>query len=243
MEDKARQILLQIKDNISKKSYKPLSAEDSKIIREFYISNLLIPVNGDNETKFYTKSNTRIAIGYQRVVVGDYGAYIEFNDDQIDIERIGSRWAGTPTRKVKYIWMETRDESKTKVYWQKDTVVYADYKADMYYIDPADLHTNNLDILYKREPTTRVVHCKKEPYDVYIGRPGIWGNPFSWEEGTFAKYKVATREEAIEKYREYVLSNEELLNKLKELKGKILGCWCKPLLCHGDILVELIERM
>ena len=25
---------------------------------------------------------------------------------------------------------------------------------------------------------TRVVNCKKEPYDVYIGRPSKWGNPF-----------------------------------------------------------------
>jgi len=27
-------------------------------------------------------------------------------------------------------------------------------------------------------PETRVVHCKKEPYDIYIGRPSKWGNPF-----------------------------------------------------------------
>lgn len=24
-----------------------------------------------------------------------------------------------------------------------------------------------------------VVHCKREPYDVYIGRGSKWGNPFS----------------------------------------------------------------
>lgn len=34
---------------------------------------------------------------------------------------------------------------------------------------------------------TLVVHCKKAPYDVYIGRPGPWGNPFSHQSGTLAR--------------------------------------------------------
>lgn len=88
---------------------------------------------------------------------------------------------------------------------------------------------------------TRVVHLKKEPYDVNIGRPSKWGNPYSHKEGTLAKYKVATREEAVRKYREYIYTRQDLLNDLHELKGKVLGCWCKPLLCHGDILIELIS--
>ena len=79
---------------------------------------------------------------------------------------------------------------------------------------------------------TRVVHCKKENYDIYIGRPSKWGNPF----------KDGTRKQVIEKYRKYILSNKELLDSLDELEGKILGCWCKPKSCHGDILVELIEK-
>lgn len=82
---------------------------------------------------------------------------------------------------------------------------------------------------------TKVVHCKKEKYDVYIGRPSKWGNPF--EIG-----KDGTRKEVIEKYRKYVLSNKKLMNSLHELEGKILGCWCKPLACHGDVLLELIEK-
>ena len=32
------------------------------------------------------------------------------------------------------------------------------------------------------------------------------------------------------------------MNDLHELKDKVLGCWCKPLSCHGDILVELIKK-
>lgn len=87
-----------------------------------------------------------------------------------------------------------------------------------------------------------VVHCKVEPYDVYIGRPSIWGNPFSHLDNTKAEFKVSSREEAVEKYREYILNNPELLTKLPELKGKVLGCWCHPKKCHGHILAELANK-
>jgi hypothetical protein len=66
-------------------------------------------------------------------------------------------------------------------------------------------------------------------YDVFIGRPSKWGNPFI--EG-----KHGTREEVVELYRQYIRGNEELKNVIPELRGKILGCYCKPDLCHGDIL-------
>lgn len=79
-----------------------------------------------------------------------------------------------------------------------------------------------------------VVHCKKEPYDVYIGRPSKWGNPF-----TIGKDGI--REEVIAKYRNYILQDKTLLDDLHELQGKRLGCWCNPLPCHGDVLKELCE--
>ena len=85
---------------------------------------------------------------------------------------------------------------------------------------------------------TRIVHLKKESYDVYIGRPSKWGNPYSHKEGTLAEFKVANRAEALEKFEKYLLENETLFNSLIELQGKALGCWCKPNKCHGDILVK-----
>lgn len=81
---------------------------------------------------------------------------------------------------------------------------------------------------------TRIVHCKKEPYDIYIGRPSKWGNPFSIG-------KDGNRDEVISKYEAYIMSRPDLINALPELQGKVLGCWCKPLACHGDILVRMIE--
>lgn len=88
---------------------------------------------------------------------------------------------------------------------------------------------------------TKIVNCKYDSYDVYIGRPSKWGNPYSHKNGTLAKYKTATREEAIQKYKEWILTQPDLMAALPELKGKILGCWCRPMLCHGDILVELVN--
>jgi hypothetical protein len=87
---------------------------------------------------------------------------------------------------------------------------------------------------------TRVVHCKKEPFDIYIGRGrgSKWGNPFSHKEGTLAEFKVNSRKEAIEKFEKYLEKNKDLLDSLHELKGKILGCWCKPKACHGDVLAR-----
>jgi hypothetical protein len=85
---------------------------------------------------------------------------------------------------------------------------------------------------------TKIVHLKKEPYDVYIGRPSKWGNPYSHKEGTLAEFRVKNRAEALEKYEKYLLENETLFNSLIELQGKTLGCWCKPNKCHGDILVK-----
>lgn len=79
-----------------------------------------------------------------------------------------------------------------------------------------------------------VVHCKKSHYDIYIGRPSKWGNPFSIG-------KDGTRNEVIQKYEKWIWQQDDLISAIKngELHDKILGCWCAPLPCHGDILLEI----
>jgi len=72
------------------------------------------------------------------------------------------------------------------------------------------------------------------PYDVYIGRGSIWGNP----------YRIGSdgnRDDVIRKYREWILTQPDLIARLDELDGLKLGCYCKPNRCHGEILLELIE--
>lgn len=92
-------------------------------------------------------------------------------------------------------------------------------------------------------PKTRVVHCKRAPYTVYIGRgrDSIWGNPFTFKPGTRAPHMVATREAAVDAYRVWILRQPDLLARVKELRGQVLGCWCKPAACHGDVLARLAD--
>ena len=82
---------------------------------------------------------------------------------------------------------------------------------------------------------TKVVNLYKEKFDVFIGRPSKWGNPFT--------IKKFGREKAISKYKEYLLRRKDLLADLKELKGKTLGCYCKPKDCHGDVIIEVMKEL
>lgn len=85
------------------------------------------------------------------------------------------------------------------------------------------------------KPKTRVVHCKKSSYDVYIGRPSDWGNPF-------VIGKDGDRNDVIRKYRQWIENQPELLSRVKtELQGRRIACWCKPEDCHGDVLAEIAD--
>lgn len=74
-----------------------------------------------------------------------------------------------------------------------------------------------------------VVHCKKSAYDVYIGRPSKWGNPF-------VIGKDGSRGDVIRKFEEWGAQNGLREAAQRELKGKVLACWCAPQACHGDVL-------
>lgn len=90
---------------------------------------------------------------------------------------------------------------------------------------------------------TRVVNLRKESFDVYIGRKNTWfGLPESIWHNPFCIGKDGTREEVIRKYRERLFQCPTLLAKVGELKGKVLGCYCKPQPCHGDVLAELADK-
>ena len=89
--------------------------------------------------------------------------------------------------------------------------------------------------------------------NVYIGRKGvvfidkiryppkdsIWANPYKISENM-------PREKVLVMYKLYIeeklQKNPNLITELLKLKGKKLGCWCKPECCHGDILVEMINK-
>jgi len=87
---------------------------------------------------------------------------------------------------------------------------------------------------------TRVVNIRSSKYDYYIGRPSMLGNPFRIGQG-------GSREEVIQKFREYFYARIDTDCKFRELvlslAGKILGCYCKPKACHGDIIAEYLNGM
>lgn len=92
---------------------------------------------------------------------------------------------------------------------------------------------------------TTVVNIKyDDDYDVYIGRRNTrkrlpasdFGNPFMVG-------KDGTQEEVVGKYRDWLPTQPHLMARIKkELQGKRLGCYCKPKVCHGDVLAELADK-
>eukprot|EP01126_Amoeba_proteus_P020712 TRINITY_DN2103_c0_g2_i9.p1 TRINITY_DN2103_c0_g2~~TRINITY_DN2103_c0_g2_i9.p1 ORF type:complete len:318 (+),score=48.91 TRINITY_DN2103_c0_g2_i9:3-956(+) len=94
-----------------------------------------------------------------------------------------------------------------------------------------------------------VVHCQKSSYDVYIGRPNpkvnldsqkcVWGNPFRIGDD-------GNRDEVLKKYQNWLTTTPEggrvLEHARRELRGKVLGCWCAPLACHGHVLAEFANE-
>lgn len=98
--------------------------------------------------------------------------------------------------------------------------------------------------------TTRVINIKsKQPFDVYIGRRmpftkyynSKWRHPFQINKK--AQDQRKERQRVLIEFKKYLFNQPELLKQIPiELKGKTLGCWCKPLPCHGDLLAELADR-
>ena len=90
---------------------------------------------------------------------------------------------------------------------------------------------------------TVVVNLRKEAFDVYIGRTGhgqdgYFGNPF-------VLGRDGNRAEVIRKYREWfeqrIKADPIFRARIEALRGKRLGCFCKPLACHGNVIVEWLE--
>ena len=87
----------------------------------------------------------------------------------------------------------------------------------------------------------RVVHCKREPFDVYIGRPSRFGNPHN------LKAHGGDRAAVIELFdvtaRKRLAVDDRWRESVRELYGKRLGCYCAPKACHGDVLLKLAAEL
>lgn len=137
---KTEEALKKVRSNIKNNRYDKLSPEESNLVRREYAIRISFP--SQSNWNFENEEMTLVAVGYSRIVIGDYGAYVEFAPDQIQHQNIENAFLGKPNRSIKYVWMQTKDDALTKVYWQKKRVAYADYKPGMYYISVKDLYLN-----------------------------------------------------------------------------------------------------
>lgn len=83
--------------------------------------------------------------------------------------------------------------------------------------------------MYDKDRTERA-------YDKYMGRGGSWGNPF-------VIGRDGNRDEVCDKHDKWFRKQQHLIDRLKELEGKRLGCFCKPKRCHVDNIIRVMKEL
>ena len=120
-----------------------------------YEKRLRIPLSGDDNTRFETSTGLHVATGYTRVVIGERGPYIEFLPghliwDSLHIPDEEKYRTEHPWKdKVFYVEWRTKGQGSVKVYEQKSTVEYADYKVGLFYTSPFDLFVEGEPVITK----------------------------------------------------------------------------------------------
>lgn len=142
---------LKIEALLAKKyKYQPLPEDLSPKYREFFKENIpeWLSVDGA-KTGLATINGTPICNGYDRIVIGDYGAFVEYPKEAISSEYIiqhGQEYRvydDKYKKSVKYVWLTIDDGSGIKIYQQKRGVRYADYKPNKYYVSVHEVIQSN----------------------------------------------------------------------------------------------------
>lgn len=134
-----------LNDYLAKKyDYKPLSEKQSVHARYIY-KITMPPFLVNTEQPLFTAAGTLICSKFDRVVIGDYGAYVEFSSECANKDEFiiapGQEYRLEPRyNNVKYIWLTTKDDSGIKIYYQKNTVKYADYLPHKYYVSVFEVY-------------------------------------------------------------------------------------------------------
>lgn len=85
--------------------------------------------------------------------------------------------------------------------------------------------------------TVDVQKWLKDPKNVYIGRETRHTSESRWKNPHIIDHSDPdSRNKVIRQYEEDLSENSSLRDSAHDLKDKILGCWCAPLRCHGEIL-------
>lgn len=139
---------LKIEAALAKKyKYKPLAENLSEKYRSYFRDNIpeWLKETGQNQP-LYTNRGSIITNRYERIVVGDYGAFVEFSEPIFEGQFIiapGQEYRVFDDRyskNIKYEWLTIDDGSNVKIYFQKRTVNYADYKPNMYYVSVHEVY-------------------------------------------------------------------------------------------------------
>ena len=131
-----------ISELVKKYKYQPLDKKLSKQQRAEYVAALPSTLNldGDSDCILYYHG-IKVSEGYSRIVVGDYGAYIEIPPEMMELSNICIK-PGEEYRlkqqyiNVKYHWYCLRNDTDFKIYHQQHPVTYADYTPGMFYVAP-----------------------------------------------------------------------------------------------------------
>lgn len=139
--------------------YRPLPKEASEIVREHYRRQLSVPeFGGGEEVVLKNECGTVIATGYGQVIIGDYGAFIEFAPEQLVKENVKPKFPGPQKKDASYLWYETTDAAQTKVYLQQHRVTYAKYSPGRYYVSPDDVFVERTGTNSEWRLFTRISH-------------------------------------------------------------------------------------
>lgn len=123
--------------------YKKLPKELSDKLRAIYQSNIPIFLNINGDGALYSKNGYLICEHYDRIVVGDYGAFVEFSVAPVEfVTKRGQEYRRDPKySNVKYYWLTLPKDNSVKIYLQKKEVTYADYKPEKYYVSVHEVLT------------------------------------------------------------------------------------------------------
>ena len=127
-----------------------MSARSLAAFREAVVDGMGLPEHGSPAQRFDLLTGSPFAVGYERVVIGERGAYVEFTREQI-VAPLVYRFGSAPHSALDvlpvagscdhyYVWLEPVPDRRVKVYWQVKPVAYADYKRGFYYVAPTMLH-------------------------------------------------------------------------------------------------------
>ena len=128
-------------------NYKKLPDNISLNVRQIYNENLpdFFRFEKNNKYSLSDVRGNKIANKWNRIVIGDYGAFVEINDEDIIRDNIeimpGEEYRVYDDKykdSVKYQWYTVKGQPFPKLYYQQREVTYADYKAGKWYISPFD---------------------------------------------------------------------------------------------------------